>query len=122
VEVDGLLLRANAEIDHLDEDREAHREVDVALGNVLAEPSPISETPMSSRSSAPASSSSDAARRSRDRLDADEHDADGDDHGRIMIDTASAMPTAVITESSEKTMSSSRIWTIVAANDAPRPS
>ena len=28
----------------------------------------------------------------------------------IMIDTNSAMPTAVITESSEKTISSSRIW------------
>ena len=29
------------------------------------------------------------------------------------------MPMAVITESSEKTMSSSMIWTITAANDAP---
>ena len=28
------------------------------------------------------------------------------------------MPTAVITESSEKTMSSSRIWTMTPANDA----
>ena len=34
-----------------------------------------------------------------------------------MIDTSSAMPTAVITESSEKTMSSSMIWTITDAND-----
>ena len=34
-----------------------------------------------------------------------------------MIDTSSAMPTAVITESSENTMSSNMIWTITDAND-----
>ena len=34
-----------------------------------------------------------------------------------MIDRSSAMPTAVITESSEKTMSSSMICRITAAND-----
>ncbi len=34
-----------------------------------------------------------------------------------MMERSSAMPTAVITESSEKTMSSSMIWTITAPND-----
>ena len=38
----------------------------------------------------------------------------------IMIETYSAMPTAVITESSEKTMSSSRICRMTPANDAAR--
>ena len=36
-----------------------------------------------------------------------------------MTGTWSAIPTAVITESSEKTMSSSRIWMITALNEAP---
>ena len=36
----------------------------------------------------------------------------------IMTDTWSTMPTAVITESSENTMSSSMIWTITLTNDA----
>ena len=35
----------------------------------------------------------------------------------IITSMSSAMPTAVITESSEKTMSSSRIWMMTAAND-----
>ena len=35
-----------------------------------------------------------------------------------MTPSLSAMPTAVITESSEKTMSSSRIWTMTPANAA----
>ena len=36
----------------------------------------------------------------------------------IMTPTCSAMPTAVITESSENTMSSSRIWMMTPANEA----
>ena len=36
----------------------------------------------------------------------------------IMTHSSSTMPTAVMTESSEKTMSSSMIWTITLANDA----
>ena len=36
----------------------------------------------------------------------------------IMTHSSSTMPTAVMTESSENTMSSSMIWTMTLANDA----
>ena len=121
VKVHRRRLPPDAQVDHLHEDREAHREVDVALRDVLVESFCRSATRRSAaESSAPASSPSGGDRRNRRSLpDETQHHAHGNDDRQHHDQHArSAMPTAVMTESSEKTMSSSRICTMTAPNDA----
>ena len=115
-----LRLASDSQVEDLDEDRERHREVDVALRRCAGRGRRRSATRRSAAgSSARASSRSGGGRRSRRLPSAD----------TIMTPTASttavtitarslAMPTAVMTESSENTMSSSMTWMMTAANEA----
>src|SRR6187402_2750658 len=84
-------------------------------------PSPISDTPMSSRKlSASIFTVGCFSTNSLTTLADTIVTATAMTTAAIITATCSAIPTAVITESSENTMSSSRIWVITPANEAAR--
>ena len=118
VQHDRLVRRPQAQVDRLDENRETHRKVDVALRNVDADASRISARPIIRRNDSASTFTVGCCITNADRSGREQHeperDDDRDDHDRDV----GVMPTAVITESSENTMSSRTICAMTAPNDA----
>ena len=83
-----LPLGGGPQVDHLDEHREGHREVDVALRDVRdRSPRPRASTPISSRKlSASTFTVGCSVDEAADRARRHHHDADGDDHGGTITD------------------------------------
>src|SRR6266542_5296460 len=120
-QVHRLRFGAHPEVDHLDEYREPHGEINVPLRNVLHE---------ALEEERHADQQQEAERKHLHRrvlvyeradwFGGHHHDADRGEAmtAVIMTHSSSTMPTAVMTESSENTISSSMIWTITRRNDA----
>ncbi len=115
----GRVLPPDTDVDHLDEHRETHREVDVALRDVLAEAVGHERH------------ADEQQKRQRQDLDgrvrldhalmgsaATSITSTASTTAAIMTRWSSAMPIAVMTESSENTMSSIITWPMTLANDA----
>ena len=113
MEMHRLALLAQPQVEDLDKNREGHREVDVPLRNVLSSPSATSVMPIRSRKlNARIFTVGWRLTKSASGLAATSIMPIEMTTATTAIVMLVVMPIAVITESSEKTISSSTIWII----------